>query len=78
LQAAITLDPRAVELLDVETWAELCIVSAATPSEQMTVSAAPGEKCARCWKILPEVGAQPAHPSLCLRCADAVTKLACA
>ena len=33
---------------------------------------AKGEKCARCWKILPEVGTVAAHPALCTRCADAV------
>ena len=33
---------------------------------------AKGEKCARCWMILPEVGTNPAHPDLCNRCADAV------
>ncbi len=32
---------------------------------------AEGEKCARCWMILPEVGKQ-AHPDLCNRCAEAV------
>ncbi|MEI6984561.1 MAG: isoleucine--tRNA ligase [Rhodospirillaceae bacterium] len=34
---------------------------------------AAGQKCDRCWKVLPEVGADPAHPTLCPRCADAVT-----
>ncbi len=33
---------------------------------------ATGEKCARCWMILPEVGQNPAHDDLCNRCADAV------
>jgi isoleucyl-tRNA synthetase len=33
---------------------------------------APGEKCARCWRVLPEVGESAAHPALCGRCADAV------
>ena len=33
---------------------------------------APGTKCVRCWRVLPEVGSAPEHPSLCLRCADAV------
>ena len=33
---------------------------------------AEGNKCARCWMILPEVGTVPAHDDLCLRCADAV------
>ena len=33
---------------------------------------AQGNKCARCWMILPEVGTKAAHPDLCNRCADAV------
>ena len=37
------------------------------------VRAAPGCKCARCWKVLDEVGSVPAHPTLCLRCADVVS-----
>jgi isoleucyl-tRNA synthetase len=31
---------------------------------------APGAKCERCWRVLPEVGRD--HPDLCHRCADAV------
>jgi len=31
-----------------------------------------GDKCARCWMILEEVGKNPAHPDLCNRCAEAV------
>jgi isoleucyl-tRNA synthetase len=34
--------------------------------------AARGEKCARCWRVLPEVGTISAHHGLCARCADAV------
>ena len=33
---------------------------------------AEGEKCARCWKILPDVGKDDAHPGTCGRCAQAV------
>jgi isoleucyl-tRNA synthetase len=33
---------------------------------------AQGDKCARCWMILPEVGQDPKHPDLCNRCAEAV------
>jgi isoleucyl-tRNA synthetase len=33
---------------------------------------AEGEKCQRCWKILPEVGSDPDYPDLSLRDADAV------
>ncbi len=32
---------------------------------------AEGEKCQRCWKILPEVGTH-AHPGTCKRCSDAL------
>jgi len=38
----------------------------------VTVRPAPGEKCQRCWRILPEVGSVASHPDLCRRCADAV------
>jgi len=31
-----------------------------------------GDKCARCWMILEEVGKNAAHPDLCNRCAEAV------
>ncbi|MDE2181467.1 MAG: isoleucine--tRNA ligase [Alphaproteobacteria bacterium] len=33
---------------------------------------AEGEKCARCWMVLPEVGKNPSRPDLCDRCAEAV------
>jgi isoleucyl-tRNA synthetase len=36
------------------------------------VAIAAGEKCARCWRVLPEVGQSAAHPTLCLRCEGAV------
>ena len=33
---------------------------------------AKGQKCERCWKVLPEVGLNPDYPDICGRCADAV------
>jgi isoleucyl-tRNA synthetase len=33
---------------------------------------AEGDKCARCWMILPEVGTNPRHSDLCNRCSAAV------
>jgi isoleucyl-tRNA synthetase len=33
---------------------------------------AEGDKCARCWMILPEVGSNAAHSDLCNRCSEAV------
>ncbi len=38
----------------------------------VVVQLASGDKCERCWRVLPEVGEQTAHPTLCGRCADAV------
>ena len=59
----------------IEFWKELAIVSDAWFSHDADaprVAKAPGEKCARCWKVLREVGDVAAHPTLCLRCVDAV------
>jgi isoleucyl-tRNA synthetase len=36
---------------------------------------AQGNKCARCWMVLPEVGTVPGHDDLCRRCAAAVEAL---
>ena len=36
---------------------------------------AEGDKCARCWMILPEVGQNTIYPDLCNRCTDAVSAL---
>jgi isoleucyl-tRNA synthetase len=71
---------------------ELCITSAAVlrpgaapadafalgevPGVGVRVTLAPGEKCERCWRVLPEVGADKAHADLCDRCAEAVESLA--
>jgi isoleucyl-tRNA synthetase len=68
--------------------AELAIVSAATviyggvpdgaftlsevPGIGVTVGLARGEKCQRCWRVLPEVGAVHGHDDLCGRCAEVV------
>ncbi len=42
------------------------------PGVEVRVEIAKGEKCERCWKVLEEVGANPEHPTICRRCADAV------
>jgi isoleucyl-tRNA synthetase len=68
--------------------AEICIVSGAElvegepPAGTFTLpdvqgvgvvpDKAEGEKCARCWQVLREVGRSKAHPTLCLRCESAV------
>ena len=58
-----------------EEWAELLIVSQVTVAlgpHDIQFRRAAGTKCARCWKELAEVGSDTRHPTLCLRCADAV------
>jgi len=79
LQAAVELPLNVAQetLLDAAEWAEIAIVSCvrivpATGEPLARVTPAPGEKCARCWRVLTEVGVAPARPSLCLRCTDAV------
>lgn len=69
--------------------AELCIASSvsltegAVPADAFTlkdvdgvgvvIAIAEGQKCERCWQVLPEVGKHADHPDLCNRCHDAVT-----
>jgi len=38
---------------------------------RVVADAADGEKCERCWKVLPDVGTNADHPGVCGRCADA-------
>ncbi|MBV9653890.1 MAG: class I tRNA ligase family protein, partial [Acetobacteraceae bacterium] len=76
-QVEVTVLEGDLSWMSEEPWAELTIVSKATfirdqPIPSAVASLAPGRKCARCWRVLPEVGQQPGHPLLCARCADAV------
>jgi isoleucyl-tRNA synthetase len=66
---------------------ELCITSSITLSAEpapegafrlpevadvaVRFDPAPGQKCQRCWKVLPDVGSH-AHPGTCRRCNDAL------
>ncbi len=88
---AVHADEGYVEALRGLDLAEICITSAGTltsaaPPEgaftlpdvagvAVIVGPAPGDKCQRCWRVLPEVGTVAAHPDLCQRCADAVEAL---
>jgi isoleucyl-tRNA synthetase len=65
--------------LEGQDMAEICITSLATVKsaegdENITITfqKAEGNKCLRCWKILPEVGTDHDYPDLTLRDADAV------
>jgi isoleucyl-tRNA synthetase len=63
-----------------EDLAEVCITSQMVldlkgDDPKATVKKAEGCKCNRCWKVLPEVGQDKEHPTLCQRCANAVRSL---
>ncbi len=45
------------------------------PGVGVIVHLASGEKCERCWRVLPEVGRHRHHATLCERCIDAVEHL---
>ncbi len=78
-----------VDFADVVITSDVELVVGAVPAGAFTLAdvpgvgverghLAPGNRCERCWKILPEVGSNDAHPGLCGRCADAVTAIAAA
>ena len=69
-----------VDLAEVSITSGIELVAEAAPAEAFTLDEVPGvgvvpgpaagSKCARCWRILPEVGQQAEFASLCARCAD--------
>ena len=74
LQAKVTLQgaPFTEAGLSPEGWEEVLIASQVELGQgaepKVAVEAAPGGKCDRCWRVLPEVGRSEAHPTLCRRC----------
>ncbi|MBU6418723.1 MAG: class I tRNA ligase family protein, partial [Proteobacteria bacterium] len=68
-------------MLTAEQWAEVAIVSqfeldSSAKDGTFEVHRAEGQKCERCWRVLPEVGANAKHPTLCQRCCEAVEEIA--
>ncbi|MBO0710646.1 MAG: isoleucine--tRNA ligase [Acetobacteraceae bacterium] len=82
LEAEVTLSfaPGEDRLLSAEEWADVLITSRVVLAESLggedgrasVRRITDGDKCARCWRVLPEVGGDHRHPALCLRCVDAV------
>jgi isoleucyl-tRNA synthetase len=80
LQAQAVLGGETADWLDSREWEELAIVShvsvrATIGPFQAEIAPAAGCKCARCWRVLAEVGSSSRHPALCLRCIDAVDSM---
>ncbi|MFT4075901.1 MAG: isoleucine--tRNA ligase [Asticcacaulis sp.] len=61
-QATLTIEPAPADSFKLEGLAMIAVVFAQ----------AEGRKCARSWRILPEVGSDPRYPDLSLRDAEAV------
>ena len=83
----VYVDQATADILQTVNFADLCITSGIAVSTdaapegafslegesaiQVVFDKAEGDKCQRCWKILPEVGTG-VKPDLCNRCADAI------
>ncbi|MGF1630566.1 MAG: isoleucine--tRNA ligase [Kiloniellaceae bacterium] len=78
----------AVDFADVAITSDITLSDAPAPAEAFRLPEVPGvavvaalaagEKCERCWKVLPEVDAVAEAPQTCTRCADAVQHLGAA
>ncbi|WP_340115847.1 isoleucine--tRNA ligase [Pelagibius sp. 7325] len=78
----------AVDFTDVAITSDITLTDAAAPAGAfrlpevagvaVVAATAEGEKCERCWKVLPEVGKVAEAPETCSRCADAVQHLGAA
>lgn len=80
LEAAVTLQSNSevTQQIGKEELEELFILSDLTVQSAGEASAAvtktPHQKCARCWRHRPTVGASAAHPELCDRCEEVVSR----
>jgi isoleucyl-tRNA synthetase len=71
-----------VDMAEIAITSDLAIVAEPPPEGAFTIEEVPGvavvaesargDKCERCWRVLPEVGVDSAQPDLCERCVDAV------
>ncbi|GAB4240273.1 MAG: isoleucine--tRNA ligase [Candidatus Methylacidiphilales bacterium] len=78
LEAKVTISGAVIDPNDLPILAELFIVSSVESgqaSDLLSVEAGKmdGVRCPRCWKIVPKTGANPEHPDLCDRCAEAIS-----
>jgi len=83
----VFVSPEMMALLETVTFEEICITSciwlstkpapegvfalAEVPGVAVAFELARGQKCERCWRVLPDVGTHK-HPGTCRRCNDAL------
>ena len=71
-----------MDVAEIAITSDVDLIEGAPPKDAFTLddvtgvgvvhALAGGEKCVRCYKVLPEVGTVVGHPEICNRCADAV------
>ena len=71
-----------IDLMEIAITSGVTLSHDAVPADAFTIDdvagvgvgvrRAEGQKCARCWKVLDEVGTDADHPDVCGRCANAV------
>jgi len=74
LGSATDWSARAADLRELLNVSQLQFTQATTTT--FTVAKANGTKCERCWHTEIEVGTSKEHPTLCLRCVEAVKQFA--
>ena len=77
-----------LDMAEVSITSGLTVVEDAPPPDAYTIAEvsgvgveaglAEGEKCQRCWRVLPDVGGHDGAPDVCGRCADAVLHMGAA
>jgi isoleucyl-tRNA synthetase len=72
-QAVNEILPEREALRELLNVSQLEIRPAAAQAVTVSVTKAAGQKCERCWHWETDVGINPAHPTLCARCVQAVT-----
>lgn len=73
-----------VDMAEITITSQAMLTEGVAPKEAFTledvsgvavvVHKAVGDKCDRCWRVLPEVGNHAHHPTLCGRCADTLER----
>jgi len=68
-----TYEPALAEFFNVSQ-ATVQAVAATQSASALLIEAkvAPGDKCARCWRVVPDVGVDGRWPAVCARCAEAL------
>jgi isoleucyl-tRNA synthetase len=71
-EAAALLREREADLPMLFIVSQVSLATAGPEGVSVSVSRAEGQKCERCWRVLPELSPDPDRTGLCSRCVDAL------